>query len=183
MFGGNGFSRRNHQVKYRGENYQSRIELELADAYKTQKQIIKVNGKNIRITIPAGIENEQTIKIIGHGGAGVNSGPNGDLFIIFSIALDPKIKRLGDNLYTPAELNLYTALLGGELIVNTLTGKVKLNIKPETQSVRKIRLKGKGFPVYKQDGQVGDLFVELNVKIPTQLTPKQVALFTELSEL
>ena len=183
LFGGGGAATgRGRQAKYRGEDYNAELNLNLADAAKTQKQTITVNGKNLRITIPAGIENGQTIKIAGHGGLGVNGGPNGDLFITFSIANDPKLKRLGNDLYTTVDLDLYKAVLGGEIIIETLSGKVKLNVKPETQNGSKVKLKGKGFPVYKNEGQFGDLYITYSVKIPTNLTDKQKELFTELSK-
>jgi curved DNA-binding protein len=181
MFGGGGGSR-GRQARYRGEDFNAELHLELTDASKTQKQTLTVNGKNIRITIPAGIENGQTIKIAGHGGPGINGGPNGDLFISFSIANDPQIKRLGNHLYTTVDLDLYTAVLGGEITIDTLSGKVKLKVAPETQNGSKIKLKGKGFPVYKNEGQFGDLFVTYNIKIPKNLTDKQKELFTELSK-
>ena len=158
------------------------LRLNLIDAYKTHKQSLTVNGKTIRITIPAGIENGQTIKIAGHGGKGINGGPNGDLYITFSIANHPKFKRLGNNLYTTIDLDLYTAVLGGEITIDTLTGKVKLKVKPETQNGSKIKLKDKGFPIYKNEGQFGDLYVTYAVIIPKNLTEKQKALFTELSK-
>jgi len=182
MFGGSANNSRNRQVKYRGEDYNAELHLELIDAYKTRKQTLTVNGKKIRITIPAGIENGQTIKIPGHGGAGVNDGPNGDLYISFSIANHSKIKRLGDNLYTTVDLDLFTAVLGGEITIETLSGKVRLKVPPETQNSSKIKLTGKGFPVYKNEGHYGDLYVTYNIKIPTNLTEKQKVLFTELSE-
>jgi curved DNA-binding protein len=183
LFGGSAGAGRRRQVKYRGEDYNAELHLNLLDAYKTHKQTLTVNGKNIRITIPAGIENGQTIKISGHGGPGINGGPDGDLYITVSVANHPGIKRLGDNLYTTVELDLYTAVLGGEITIDTLDGKVKLKVKPETQNGSKVKLKGKGFPVYKSEGQYGDLYVTYTVKIPTNLTEKQKALFTELSKL
>jgi curved DNA-binding protein len=179
MFGGS--ARGGRQVQFRGEDFQASLQLSLLDTYTTQQQTLTVNGKSIRITIPAGIENEQTIKIKNHGGPGINGGPNGDLYITFSIASHPDFKRLGNDLYTTKELDLYTAILGGELIVDTLSGKVKLKVKPETQNGEKVKLKGKGFPVYKKEGVFGDLYVTYNVKIPTGLTDKQKELFTELS--
>ncbi len=182
MFGGAAGGNRGRRVKYRGEDFNAELHLELIDAAKTQKQTLTVNGAKIRITIPAGIENGQTIKIPGHGGPGINGGPNGDLYITFSIANHPKIKRLGDNLYTSVDLNLYTAVLGGEITIDTLDGQVKLKVAPETQNGSKVKLKGKGFPVYKKEGQFGDLYVTYEVKIPTNLTDKQKALFTELSK-
>lgn len=183
MFGGAGGGGRRRAVKYRGEDYTTEIHLELIDAYKTHKQTLTVNGKNIRITIPAGIENGQIIKIPEHGGQGVNGGPNGDLYISFSIANHPTIKRLGNNLYSSIELDIYTAILGGEITIDTLNGKVKLKVKPETQNGTKVNLKGKGFPMYKNEGQFGDLQLTYLVKIPTNLTDKQKALFIELSKL
>jgi curved DNA-binding protein len=182
MFGGAASGSRSRQVKYRGEDYTAEIHFDLLDAYKTHKETLTVNGKKIRITIPAGIENGQTIKISGHGGPGINGGPNGDLYITFSVAIHPKIKRLENNLYTTVDLDLYTAVLGGEITIDTLNGKVKLKVKPETQNGSKIKLKGKGFPVYKNEGQFGDLYVTYSIKIPTNLTDKQKALFAELSK-
>ena len=181
MFGGAGAGR-GRQVKYRGEDYTTEIHLDLIDAYKTHKQTLSVNGNNIRITIPAGVENGQIIKILGHGGPGVNGGPNGDLYITFTVANHPTIKRLGNNLFCNVELDLYTAVLGGEITIDTLDGKVKLKVKPETQQGTKVNLKGKGFPVYKNEGQFGDLQVTYAIKIPTNLTDKQKILFEELAK-
>ncbi|HAH23229.1 MAG TPA: molecular chaperone DnaJ [Prolixibacteraceae bacterium] len=183
MFGGFGGATRGRQVKYRGEDYTTELHLDLIEAYETHKQTLTVNGKNIRITVPAGIENGQTIKITGHGGPGINGGPNGDLYITFSITNDPKFKRLGNNLYTTVELDIYTAVLGGQITIDTLNGKVKLTVKPETQNGSKVKLSGKGFPVYKKPDQFGDLYVTYEVKIPTNLTARQKELFTELSQL
>lgn len=182
LFGGSAGRSRDRQAKYRGEDFTAELQLNLIDAYKTQKQTLTVNGKKIRITIPAGIENGQTIKIPGHGGQGINGGPNGDLYITFSIANHPSIKRLGDNLYSTADLDLYTAVLGGEITIATLDGQVKLKIAPETQNGSKVKLKGKGFPVYKNEGHFGDFIVTWNIKIPTHLTDRQKELFTELSK-
>jgi curved DNA-binding protein len=170
------------QARFRGQDYQAEIHLGLRDAYETHKQTLTVNGKNIRITVPAGVENGQTIKIAGHGGPGSNGGPNGDLYITFSVGSDEKFRRSGNDLHLKTELDLYTAVLGGELVVETLSGKVKLPVKPETQNGSVVRLKGKGFPVYKQDGQFGDLYVTFDIKIPTNLTERQKELFTELSK-
>lgn len=182
MFGAGAGRGQGRQVKFRGEDYHSELHLELAEAYQTHKQTLTVNGKAIRITIPAGVENGQTIKIKGHGGEGVNGGPNGDLYITFTIANHPRFKRMGNNLYTTEELDLYTAVLGGDVVVETLTGKVKIKIKPETQNGTKIKLKGQGFPVYRKEGQFGDLFITFSVKIPTHLTDKEKELFAELSK-
>ncbi len=183
MFGGNAGAGRTRQAKYRGEDYTAELHLQLADVYNTHKETLTVNGKKIRITIPAGIENGQTIKIPGHGGKGINSGPDGDLFITFLIANHPSFKRLGDNLYISVLIDLYTAVLGGEITVDTMNGKVKLKVKPETQNGSRVKLKDKGFPKYKNEGEFGDLFITYTVKIPVNISEKQRMLFTELSEL
>jgi len=181
MFGNQGGGQR--QVKFRGQDYNSELQLTLKDAYTTHQQTFNVNGKNIRVTVPAGIENGQTIKLTGYGGPGINGGPNGDLFITFSVSNTPELKRVGNDLYTTTSIDLYTAVLGGEAIIDTLSSKIKLKISPETQNGTKIRVKGKGFPLYKKEGQFGDLYVTYDVKIPAQLNEKQKALFTELSSI
>lgn len=181
MFGSATGGGRSKQARYRGEDFNAELHLNLIDAYKNNKQTLSVNGKNIRISIPAGIENGQTIKIAGHGGQGTNNGPNGDLYIKFLIVNHTNIKRLGDNLYTTIDLDLFTAVLGGEITIETLSCKVKLKVNPETQNGSKVKLKGKGFPVYKKEGQFGDFYVTYNIKIPTNLSAKQKVLFSELS--
>jgi curved DNA-binding protein len=182
MFGRGAGTGRGRQVKYRGEDYNAELQLELIDAYKTHKQTLTVNGRKIRITIPAGIENGQTIKIAGHGGQGVNGGPDGDLYITFSIANHSRFKRLGNDLYLSVDLDFYIAVLGGEITIDTLDGKVKLKVKPETQNGTKVKLKEKGFPVYKNEGHYGDLLITYSIRIPTNLSEKQKKLFTQLSE-
>jgi curved DNA-binding protein len=181
--GGDGRRTSGRDVKFRGQDYNAELHLSLQQAAETHKQTITVNGKNIRITIPAGVENGQVIKLKGHGGPGVNGGPNGDLYITFIIEDDPHFKRDGNDLHTTVDLDLYTAILGGEVTIDTLTGKIKLKVKPETQNGTKTRLKGKGFPVYKHEGEFGDLYVTFSIKIPTHLTEKEKELFQELANL
>ena len=185
MFGGRGRSSRGggRGGGYRGQDYQAELDLSLRDAAETHKRVINVNGKQVRITIPAGVANGQKIKLKGYGEEGINGGPKGDLYITFVISDDPIFKRVGNDLYLDAELDLYTAVLGGEQEIDTLNGKVKLKVKPETQNGTKVRLKGKGFPIYKKDGQFGDLIVTYTVKIPTNLTEEQKAMFRELQSM
>ncbi len=184
MFGGapgKGPTGSRRKTKFRGEDYQAELQLNLTDAFQTHKQTFTINGKNIRITIPAGIENGQTIKIPGHGSKGTNGGPDGDLYITFSIRNNTKFKRLGSDLHSTSDLDLYTAILGGELTLDTMSGKVKVKVKPGTQNESKIKLKSKGFPVYKKDGAFGDLYISFNILIPKNLSSKEKELFTELA--
>ena len=181
MFGG--AERKSSQTKFRGRDLNAELHLKLSDVYKTQKQTLTVNGKNIRLTIPAGIENGQIIKIAGHGTTGANGGPNGDLYITFLINNDTKFKREGSNLYTTVDIDIYTALLGGEVLVDTFDGKVKLKVSPETQSGTKVKLKGKGFPIYKKEGEFGDLYITYQIKLPTSLSEKEKELLMELQKI
>jgi curved DNA-binding protein len=174
---------RSRQTKFRGNDYNAELHLHLKDAFTTHKQTITVDEKNIRITIPAGVENEQKIKLAGYGSAGINGGPNGDLYITFMIREDSRYHRKGNDIYINEELDLYTAILGGEKIVETLHGAIKITVKPETQNESRIRLKGKGFPIYKKDGEFGDLYIKWNIKLPTNLSQEQKELFEKLSKL
>jgi len=183
MFGGGGGGSRSRQTKFRGQDYNAELKLTLTEAMLTHQQTLTVNNKNVRITIPAGVENGQVIKLKGYGAPGVNGGPAGDLYIRFVITPHPQFKRMGNDLYMNTPIDLYTALLGGETTIETLNGKLKLKVNPETQHGTKIRLKGKGFPVYKKEGESGDLYVTYEVKLPTHLTEEQKALFTQLSKL
>lgn len=183
MFGGMGGARSSRQTKFRGQDFTTELQLNLLDVFESHKQTLSVNDKKIRITIPAGVENGQTIKIAGHGGKGVNGGPDGDLYITFNIVNNTDFKRDGANLFKIENIDIYTAVLGGELVVETIDGKVKLKVKPGTQNNSKVKLKGKGLPVYKSAGQKGDLIVAFNIEIPKHLTQKQKELFTELSQL
>ena len=183
LFGHRGGANGRRSAGFRGQDFNAELHLSLRDAAQTHKQILTVNGKQVRITIPAGVADGQVIKLKGYGTEGVNGGPAGDLYITFVIAEDPVFKRLGDDLYVDVEVDLYTAVLGGDKVVDTLDGKVKLKIKPETQNGTKVRLKGKGFPVYKKEGQFGDLIVTYSVKIPTNLTEAQKELFRQLQSM
>ena len=106
-----------------------------------------------------------------------------DLYITFSLSNNTPFKRDGDNLYSTVELDLYKAVLGGEITVDTFDGKVKLKVTPGTQTGTKIKLKGKGFPVYKKEGSFGDLYITYQVNLPANLTEKEKELFTQLANL
>lgn len=182
MFGGQrGNSRQ--QSGFKGQDYNAELHLKLRDIAETHKQTITVNGKNLRITVPAGITDGQVIKLKGHGGPGSGNGPAGDLYITFRIEEDPEFKRLNNDIYKTVPLDLFTAVLGGEITVDTLNGKVKLKVPSETQNGTKVRLKNKGIAIYKKEGSFGDLIITYDIKIPTNLTEKQKEAFRELSKL
>lgn len=185
MFGGTGegfgrSSRGSASGKFKGQDVEAELTLSLKDAAITHPQTFDINGKKVRITIPAGVYDGQQIRLKGHGSPGYNGGPAGDLYITFNIPADPDFERSGDDLKTKVTIDLYTAVLGGDVTVNTLSGSVNLKVKPVTQNGMTVRLKGKGFPVYKKDGQFGDLFVTYEVQLPTHLSEKQKELFEQL---
>lgn len=184
MFGGGGYSgggRRSTQFK--GQDLNATLKLNILDILEDQKQTLDLGAKKIRITIPAGVEDGQTIKITGYGGERVNGGPKGDLYLTFEINNNTPFKRVGNDLYKNHIITLYDAILGGEIEVETLTGKVKLKVKPETQTDTKVKLKGKGMPVYKKKGAHGDLYITYKASMPTNLSAKEKELFKQLSEL
>jgi len=182
MFGGGDFRSSQRGGRFRGQDYNAELQLNLTDTLTTQKQTLTVNSKNIRITIPAGVENGQTIKIAGHGGPGINNGPAGDLYITFNIQNNTAFGRENADLFKSVEIPLSTAVLGGEITIDTLSGKVKLKVKPGTANGTKVKLKGKGLPKYKKKDQFGDFFVTYTVKIPVELNERQKKLFQQLAE-
>jgi curved DNA-binding protein len=176
-------SGRSANIRYKGQDFNAELHLTLKEVYTTHKRTLTIDGKKIGLTIPAGVKNDQVIKIAGKGGKGVNGGPNGDLYIRFIIAEHHNFKRDRNDLYTTVNIGLNLAMLGGEVVVDTFDGKVKLKVKPETQSGTKVKLKGKGFPIYKKEGHFGDLYITYKVQLPTNLSDKEKELFKELSKL
>lgn len=183
MFAGADFGGSRRTAQFKGQDYNTELVLSLREAYETHKRILNVNEKKISLTIPAGVENGQQIKLKGQGGAGANGGPAGDLYVTFKIDNDTNFKRDKNDLYATTELDVYTALLGGEIFADTFTGKVKLKVAAETQTDTKVKLKGKGFPVYKKDGEFGDLYLTYKVQLPKNLSEKEKELITELSKI
>lgn len=184
MFSGAGSrqsSRRHYGMK--GQDYTAEMHLSLRQAYKDSVHTLNVNGKKIRITIPAGIKDGQMIKLAGKGGPGINQGPNGDLYITIYIDPDEQYERKGNDIYMTHTIDLYTALLGGETVIQSLSGKIKLKIKEGTQNGTVLRLKNKGFPVYRKPGSFGDLYVKIEVKLPEHLTSEEKELIKKLKEL
>ena len=180
LFGG---ARRRKAQPSRGQDFEAELHLTLRDAAKTHKQILSIGNQSIRVTIPAGVSDGQRLKLRGHGGEAPQGGTRGDLYITFRIETDPIFARQGDNLHTCLNIPLTTAILGGETTVPTLTGEVRMRVNAGTQPGSKMRLKGKGMPRYKKEGEQGDLIVTLNIQIPTTLTEEQRTLCIKLQQL
>ena len=167
----------------KGQDFETEVALDLEDLCEEHKRTLNIQGKQIRITIPAGVPEGQTIRIRGQGGEAFPGGEKGDLYVTFRIRPHVRLERKEADLLLKHELDLYTAVLGGETEVRSLEGAVRLKIKPGTQNGSRMRLRGKGLPIYKQTTQRGDLIVQLDVRLPDKLTPQEEKLFQELARL
>jgi len=140
--------------------------------------------KTLEVKIPKGVRTGSRIRVAGHGGQGLNSGPRGDVYLVIKVLADPRFQRSGDDLASTIDVSLYAATLGGETVVNTLDGKVALTIPAGTQSGKVFRLRGKGMPILGDTvGRRGDLKVTANIRIPENLNPEEVELFRTLESL
>ena len=166
-----------------GPDYQAELELSLEEAYQGGPRTITVQGRNLRLTIQPGVYDGQTIRLRDQGGPGRQGGPNGSLLISFRIRPDARYARTGNDLTQDVPVSIYKALLGGEQTVETLSGSVKIKLKPETANGTRLRLRGKGFPMYKQADQFGDLYLRLTLVLPQQLTEVENELFQQLAAL
>lgn len=163
----------------RGADIQATLQLTLQEAAVTHRQTFIVNGEKIAITVPAGIADGQRIRLQKRGEAGIDGGERGDLYITFHILPDNRFTRVDNDLCTTAPCDIFTLLLGGEAIIPTLNGNVKTTIKPGTQPDSKLRLRGKGFPIYRQEGKNGDLIITIKATLP-QLNKRQMELMEEV---
>ncbi|MCL4465117.1 MAG: J domain-containing protein [Chloroflexi bacterium] len=138
--------------------------------------------KRLEVKVPAGVADGSRVRVAGEGGAGVAGAPRGDLFLVIKVQPHPLYERKGDDLYSDLSIPLTVAVLGGEVGVPTLKGKVSLRVPPETQNGRAFRLAGRGMP-HLQGGGFGDLYAKVRVVLPTSLSPQEREIFEELRRL
>ncbi len=181
LFGGFTAARSRNNRPAHGQDLQTELTLSLREASETHKRILNINGETIRITIPAGIADGQRIRLKGYGAVAPQGGVRGDLYITFYIEPDSRFARNGDDLETIVPIDLYTLLLGGDVIVPTLTGSVRIKIDKGCTANKKFRLRGKGFPIYKKEGEFGDMIVTLSLQLPV-LNAKQEKLLREMQK-
>ena len=155
--------------------YEQEMEISLQEAYNGSSRRIDINGRKLDVNVPKGARTGTKIRM-----KGVAPG-NGDLYLKIKIANDPRFERKGDDLYAETKVDLYTAVLGGEVRVTTLNGDVMLNIPAGTQPGQHVRLKGKGMPRLKDKSKTGDLFARIKVEIPRDLSAREIELFEELA--
>ncbi|MFM9987145.1 DnaJ C-terminal domain-containing protein [Flavobacterium sp.] len=181
FFAGRGQKAR--QQSRKGSDYETEMEISLEEAFTGTSRIIQLENEKLRVTTKPGAYTDQQLRIKSKGGKGSNEGNRGDLFVRIRVKDHPKIIRKNNDLHQTVDVNLYDAVLGSDLIIETLSGKLKIKIPAGTQNGKTIRLKGKGMPIYEKPTFFGDLYISIQVKIPENLTEKQMALFEELKAI
>ncbi len=186
LFGGGGFSdffqsifgtRGRASSRSQPQGYQQEMDITLEEAYKGTTRLIESGGKQKRVRIPAGVRAGSKVRVAG-------AGPNGlDLYLILNLTEDERFEQRGDDLHTAATVSVFTAILGGEADVETLDGRIKLNIPAGTQPGQVFRLAGRGMPHLRDPKNKGDLFVKVKVQIPKYLSSKQRELLEEASKI
>jgi curved DNA-binding protein len=178
IFGqGAGTGTRTRTRQQQPQGYQQELEITLDEAYNGTTRVFESDGRQKQVRIPAGVRTGSKVRVAGVG-------PNGlDLYLIVDVKEDPRFERRGNDLHTTATVSVFTAILGGEADVETLSGKVKLNIPAGTQPEQVFRLAGRGMPSVKNKDEKGDLYVRLKVQIPKYLSSKQRELLEEASRL
>jgi len=188
FFGGSGrdpFSRRGqtNQRAFKGQSIEAMLPITLQDAYHGSKRIFEFHGKKMRITIKPGAYDNQRLLLRGKGQPGINGGPAGDLFIILKTQPDPQFTRGGDDLIFQANVDLYTAILGGKIKIPTMTSSVMMTIAKGSETGKILRLKNKGMPKYGKSNAFGNMLVKLHVTLPKNLTKEEEELFGKLKGL
>ncbi len=165
----------------RGRDVEHPITISLQEAYTGTARTIQMNGKRIEVKIPPGARNGTKIRISGKGESGARQA--GDLYLVVQVQGDERFERRGDELHTKVTIDLFTAVLGGEVRVPTPSGDVMLTIPPGSQPGQTFRLKGRGMPNLKRSSRKGDLFAQLQVEIPERLSNRERELYEELKKL
>ncbi len=167
----------------RGQDYEQEVEVTLEEAFSGTTRILQMGGRRLEVKIPPGVASGAKVRMRGEGGEGLGGGGKGDLFLRVKVLPHRTFERKGDNLYGEVPVDLYTAVLGGEVRVPTLKGGAMLKIPAETQSGKTFRLKGQGMPHLKDPQKRGDLYAKVRVKVPQNLTDKEKELFRQLASM
>ena len=186
--GGSPGSRRSRSYEYRahpqpGQDIEQDIEISLTEAYLGTTRFLRKDGRRLQVKIPAGAKTGTRARMRGEGSPGVRGGQAGNLYLTVKVGDDPRFERKEEDLYTHADVGLYTAIFGGKVRVLTLSGEVSLKLPPGSQNGQTFRLRGKGMPKLRKPGEYGDLYVQLDVRLPAELSPQQRELFEQLRKL
>jgi curved DNA-binding protein len=163
-----------------GQDIEQKVKISLQEAYTGTSRLVSKGSRKVKVTIPPGAATGTRVRLAGEGEAGASGGRSGDLYLIVEVEPDSRFEREGDNLTVDVKLDMFTAMLGGEIEVLTLDRPVKLKVKPGTQSGRKFRLAGKGMPVLRKDGEYGDLYARMLITVLDNLTAEQRELVEKL---
>jgi curved DNA-binding protein len=176
-----GFEYRVHPQK--GRDFEQEVEISLREAYSGTTRILQRDGRRLEVKIPPGARTGTRVRVEGEGGAGAAGGEAGDLYLRVKVREDPRFERADDDLRVTVPVDLYTAVLGGEIEVQTMEGSVMLTIPAGTQNGQVFRLRGRGLPKLRNPDVRGDLYAEVDVQLPEDLTPRQRELFEELRSI
>ena len=166
-----------------GQDYEQEVEITLEEAFSGTTRILQKDGRRLEVKMPAGVETGSKVRMRGEGSAGLGGGGKGDLYLRVKVLPHHTFEREGQDLRCEISVDLYTALLGGEVRIPTLSGGAMLKIPPETQSGKAFRLKGQGMSQLKNPEKRGDLYVKVRVKVPENLSEKERELFKELASM
>lgn len=180
-FGGGGGRQR--ATSPSGQDYNAELEISLEEAYTGAERIIELDGEKMRIKLKPGSYDGQTIRLKGKGGRRTQGGQKGDIYIKIKIPENPDFKRKGNDLYRSVPVDLYTAILGGQAMIETLKGPIKINIPEGSENDKTLRLKGLGMPKYDSGDEYGDLYARISILIPKNISEKEKQLFKELAYL
>lgn len=175
--------KRKKRSYFKGDDIRGKITIDVKEAYSGSVRIINTSEGKIRIKIKPGISTEKIIKIVGKGKKSKYGGDSGDLYIRIIVKNSHNYIRKGDDLFHKINIDIYTAILGGEITVNTLQGDVKISLPENYNFKQKLRLKNYGMPVYNKPGKFGDLYLELKYSIPEVLTEEEKTLLKKLRDI
>jgi len=170
-------------MRQRGRDYEQPVEITLEEAAHGTQRVLASDGERITVRIPPGVRTGSKVRVAGKGGPGTGGGPAGNLYLKITVSKHPVFERKGDDLHCEVPLDLYTAVLGGEVEVPTLDGQVRLKVPAGTHGGKTFRLKEKGMPNLRDQQKRGDLYAKTRIAVPTKLSRKERALFEELANL
>ncbi len=181
---GNGFSGgQGRQRTSKGQDYNAQTQITLEEAFTGTTRQLQLDDTKLEMKLKPGVANGQVLRLKGKGSKGRNGGADGDLYITIHVAEHPIFNRKDDDLYCNITVDLYTAILGGQSLITTLRRQLKINIAPETDNGKVLRLKGMGMPRYDNATEHGDLYATINIKMPKNLSVKEIELFKDLSTI
>lgn len=165
-----------------GRDIEQEVTVNLHEAYSGTTRLVTKGDRKVRVNIPAGATTGTRVRLSGEGEPGVNGGKTGDLYLIVKLENDTQFELEGSDLQVEVKVDMFTALLGGEVEVPTLDRPVKLKIPAGTQVGRKFRLSGKGMPIMREKNKFGDLYARILITIPEKLTVEQKVLLEQLRD-